>query len=657
MKTIQALVVFCFFTTSLFAQDKEEIKAKYGKVNNDDVQMKYYSNDSSAEAVVLYEEAYITFDYDHLSGVKMVFSYFGRFKVLKKSGLDRGIIKIPLYEGTYDQKEGLRNIDGCTYNWENGKIVSSKLTKESIFHEHIVDNRYQYKLSLPNLKEGSVFEYRYIKETPFSVDYTPDTWFFQGSIPVQWSELNLYMPENFNYRILKGGYLRFFINTQESANLKLGDLEVSGTRHKLAVKNAPAFHDEAFVTSKVDYISRVDFELTSVVLPDKSVKKFTETWDNLAKTLLKTEHYEESFRRTGFLSPVIQELKMLKDTAQQIQRAFDHISKNLEWSNTVSVFSQTDASKVYENKKGTATEINLLLVSLLKAIGLEANPVILSTRGNGKINELYPSLDQFNYTIACVTWRGKDILMDATDRFTKPGMLPERCLSRTGRLIKLDASRFVSLLPTEKNSRLEMLNASLDPATGEINGNTVISKGGYDGHDMRESAKEQGEANLLKDIKKNNAEWKISNLKLENKENITEPVKLSFDFNFPENVSATVIYLNPMLSGKIESNPFTEQHRIYPVDLTTTSDNMYMATIKIPEGYVVETVPAPTSVALPDNLGKFTYMINTVGDAVKISSRITLNDFYFAPEEYELLRNFYDLIVQKHAEQLVFKKK
>ena len=639
MKIIQLLVLCCLLSNTLAAQEKE-MKTKYGKVTEEEVKMQYYSKDSSAEAVVLYEQGEIWFDYDNLSGVKIMFSYFGRIKILKKSGLDRGIIKIPLFQGSFDERELLRNLDGCTYNMENGKMVTSKLTKESIFHEHIVDKRYQDKLSFPNLKEGSVFEYRYTKETPFSVNITPDSWFFQGSIPVQWSELNMVIPQNFNYRILKGGYLPFISNTQGTIGIKLGSWETIGTNHHMAVKYAPAFHDEAYVTSKRDYISRIDFELTSIEFPDKSKKNYTDTWDNLSKTLLKSEHYNEAFRRTGFLSSIIQELKGVKDTTEKIKRAFEYVTKNVQWNNKVSVYAHTDAKMVFDNKTGTATEINLILISLLKAIGLEANPVILSTRGNGKINELYPSLEQFNYTIACVSLKGNDILMDASDPFTKPGMLPEHCLSGTGRLIKEEGSRFVSLIPTEKNMRFEMLTASLNTSSGEITGSTVISKGGYEAHEMREAIKEQGESNLLKDFKKANAEWKIENFKLENKDNISESVKLSFDFHFPENVSSGTIYLNPMLSGRVESNPFTEQTRIYPVDLTAASDNAYIATIKIPEGYVVDEIPKPATVALPDNLGKFTYIINTSADAIKISSRITLNEFYFAAEEYEFLRPY-----------------
>jgi len=653
MKSIQLLLI-CMISTTLLAQEKE-IKAKYGKISEEDVKMKYYSKDSSAEAVLLYEEADISFSYDDLSGIKMIMNYFGRYKILKKSGLDRGIIKIPLYQGTFDQRELLSNVDGCTYNWENGKIVSSKLTKASIFHEHVVDDRYQDKLSLPNLMEGSVFEYRYTKETPFSVQYVPDAWFFQGSIPVQWSELTVKMPKNFTYRILPAEQVNFAINTQGNIGMKLGDLETSATIYRMAVKHVPAFHEQMFMTSTRDYKMRVEFELTSVTIPNRPIMNFSEGWGNLAGTLLKSGHYSETLKRQAFLAPTIESIKEIKDTMQRIQKAFDYVSKTLEWNEIASVFAQTDASKVFENKKGSATEINLILVSLLRAVGLKANPVIISTKSNGKINERYPSLHQFNYTIVSVDYKGEDLLMDATDRYTKPGMLPERCLNFKGRLINEDRSRFVSLDPKISRGKMEMVTASMDPKTGEIKGKIVASNTGYKAHEMKVAMKENGEEHVAKEIKKKNAEWKIENFKIENNEG-AEDVNMTFDFRLPEDISAEIIYLNPLMTGKLASNPFTEQNRVYPVDLGTPSDEVTIATIKIPEGYQIDEYPKAANVELPDNMGKFTYTISTIGDAIKITSRITMKEYRFSANEYEMLREFYDHIVQKHAEQLVIAK-
>jgi hypothetical protein len=654
MKIIQLAALVCFVTTSALAQERPDVK--YGKVSADDFKTTY-TTDSSAEAVVIYENGDVEFGVDDFS-ITIIKRYHVRMRILKKSGTDRGIIKIPLTKIGSGFSELLRSFDGCTYNLENGKVIASKLKNESVFHEHVSEDQYQDKMSFPNLKEGSIFEYRYVLETPYAVRSNPEPWYFQKDIPVVWSEYKVLAPVYLTYRNVIGGYLKFFINKKENSRTNLSSgLDLPATSYQYVVKDIPSFHEEKFITSKKDYLSKVNFELISVAIPGRPISNFADTWDNVTKNALKNYNFGEYLDQKKFLKSVAQEISLVKDTVKKINAAFEYISKNIKWNNTISLVPLKDLSAVFENKTGNSAEINVMLINLLKSLGFDANIVILSTRGNGEINELYPMMGQFDYSIACVTLNGKDILMDATDPFTKPGMLPERCLTGIGRLMKDKGARFVSLRPGEKSARFEMLTASLNPSSGEISGNSVISKAGYDGHEVREQIQEKGEEDIAKTFKKSNAEWEIKNFRLENKDNVSEPIKLSFEFKYPENVSATTIYINPMLSGKISSNPFTEQNRIYPVDLIFTSDNMYMATIKIPEGYTVEELPKAVSVALPDNLGKFSYMINVVGTDIKISSRITLNEYYFAPQEYELLKNFYDLIVQKHAEQLVLKKK
>jgi hypothetical protein len=654
MKIIQLAALVCFVTTSALAQERPEVK--YGKVSADDFKTAF-TTDSSAEAVVIYENGDLEFGVDG-SSITMIKRYHVRMKILKKSGTDRGIIKIPLMKYGGGASELLRSFDGCTYNLENGKVVASKLKNESVFHEHVSGDFYQDKMSFPNLKEGSIFEYRYVLETPYGVRHNPEPWYFQKDIPVAWSEYAVLIPVYLTYRNITGGYCKFAINKKENSRTNLSSgWDVPATAFQYAVKNIPSFHEEKFITSRKDYLSKINFELISVAMPGEMVYNFADSWENVTKSALKGYNFGEYLDQKKFLKSAVQEISQIKDTMKKINAAFEYISKRIKWDDTKSLIPFKDLPVVFENKTGNSAEINVMLINLLKALGFDANIVILSTRGNGEINELCPMMGQFNYSIACVTLNGKDILMDATDPFTKPGMLPERCLTGLGRLMKEKGSRFVSLRPAEKSARFEMLTASLNPSSGEISGSSVISKAGYGGHEIREQIQEKGEEDIAKTFKKSNAEWEIKNFKLENKDNVSEPVKFSFDFKYPENVSATTIYINPMLSGKMESNPFAEQNRIYPVDLIFTSDNMYMATIKIPEGYTVEELPKATSVALPDNLGKFSYMINVVGTDIKISSRITLNEYYFAPQEYELLKNFYDLIVQKHVEQLVLKKK
>ena len=42
--------------------------------------------------------------------------------------------------------------------------------------------------------------------------------------------------------------------------------------------------------------------------------------------------------------------------------------------------------------------------------------------------------------------------------------------------------------------------------------------------------------------------------------------------------------------------------------------------------------------------------------AIQLRTRLKLNKANFAPQDYETLRNFFAFVVQKQAEQIVFKK-
>jgi hypothetical protein len=52
----------------------------------------------------------------------------------------------------------------------------------------------------------------------------------------------------------------------------------------------------------------------------------------------------------------------------------------------------------------------------------------------------------------------------------------------------------------------------------------------------------------------------------------------------------------------------------------------------------------------------FEYLIGKVGNSIQLRCTLKMNIANFNIEDYETLRNFYGLIVQKQSEQIVFKK-
>ena len=63
-------------------------------------------------------------------------------------------------------------------------------------------------------------------------------------------------------------------------------------------------------------------------------------------------------------------------------------------------------------------------MTLLRELGLQSDPVILSTRSNGAIHPAQIMVNQFNYVIASVNIGDKTYLLDATEKEGSYNLLP-----------------------------------------------------------------------------------------------------------------------------------------------------------------------------------------------------------------------------------------
>ena len=114
--------------------------------------------------------------------------------------------------------------------------------------------------------------------------------------------------------------------------------------------------------------------------------------------------------------------------------------------------------------------------------------------------------------------------------------------------------------------------------------------------------------------------------------------------------------ISPLLFEKTKTNPFKLKERLYPVEFPYPVNETLMFTWIIPEGYVVDQIPKPAIVALPGDGGKFYYSVAQNGNAVTIVSKIQINKTLFLPEEYELIKEFFNQIIAKQGEMILIKK-
>jgi hypothetical protein len=655
---------------------------KFGKPEPKDFDAKNFVADSAAEAVVLCDFGRSRFEVGAADeGFRTVFERVTRIKILKKAGYDWATVEVPLYhEGGKGEK--LINLRGFTYNMVNGEVVKEKLEPSAAFREESAPNVTTRKFTLPNVREGAVIEYSYSVVSDFFFNY--QDWQFQRSIPVRWSEYRAQIPEYFDYKILMQGYVPLAVSEHPSGTTQYvvrwsstieaglnGERTAGGsenvvaqvTNHCWATQNVPAFRDEPFMTSARDYVSRIDFELAGVKWPNQVYKPVAATWQGINDQLLNEESFGQQLRRGGFLKDQLTPLlAQEKDPAARVAAIHALVRKAVKYDGHDRLYSQSTIRKAYDQHRGNAADVNLLLIAALREAGFQANPVVLSTRDHGFVSQDFmPMLSRFNYVVAHVPLpEGKEMLVDATEELVPCSMLPTRCLNGTGRLImpKEADSRWISLVPQQRLTEYQQIQLTLD-ATGGYTGKVHSEHGGYAGLAQRDRLRDKGEKKFVEELLKGREGWNIAKYQFAQRDALDKPLSLDYEVSVAGgDAPAGTLYLRPLQHFGNSKNPFVHEDRKFPVDFGCAVDETLVMTLTLPAGYEVEELPKAAAVTLPDNGGRFMFQAQpNANGTIQVMSRLNLSRPVYFAEEYANLREFYRLVVAKHAEQIVLKKK
>lgn len=676
MKIFISLLILSFYlATQLAAQDSPKIK--FEKVTPEEVRMTVYEQDTTAAAVILYDEGSSEVIYNQTKGFTLEYQRFVRIKILKQSGTDWGNFSIPLYSSIQNREE-IGTIKGITFNFENGKVEKTEMKKDAVFRER--ENKYweMIRLSLPAVKTGSVIDLKYSIVSPLL--WNLRSWKFQYLIPVKWSQYEVIYPEYFNYNHSSLGYhpLNSQTETTKNASINLtttthtnGALVGSGNQRtnesipyranvfNYTAKDVPALKTEPYLTTLENYTTKLKFELSNIDLTKigGSFKNYTSSWNEIASGLLLDDDFGVQIKSANFAKDDIAALTAGKtDEKQKMIALYTFIQQNIKWDKLKSYMPSKSLRKTFNDKTGNSAEINLLLVAMLKESGIEADPVILSTRDNGMVSFVHPTLSDCNYVIARAMINGTAVLLDATEPNLPAGLIPFRCLNGQGRLIKKDHTVEVPLVDSKSVS-----NTSIDIVLkdGKFTGTLNSIEGGLNAFYFRESVKDaSGEKEFFEKLKNKSTDIQFDDYTYSNLDSIykyTEK-KYSIVLQNDTETDADIIYFNPVLANRIASNPFTAPTREYPVDYGVPFTDTYQLSLVIPEGYAVEELPQNKSFGLEGKSGSFFYQTSQVGNRIILSMRLNIEKSLFLPAEYQMLKEFYNLLVSKEAEQIVLKK-
>lgn len=675
LKTMRLLryplvIFFSFLTLASFCQHKKDgAKIKFGDVKPEDFTPTVYSLDSNANAIILADIGETKYEGGNHGDFNIVYNRITRIRLINKNGFDLASVQIPLYFGN-NEEEMLSNFEAATYNIENGKVVATKVDKASLFKDKYDKNHTVRKFTFPNIKEGSIIEYKYTVSSPFYVYLDP--WEFQTSTPCLWSEYQVTIPNDIlDFVLTRKGYLPYAIDTsfddgKQSYNIlfpgdateaaQVGVATSNTVTAHWAIKDIPALKKERFITSLSNYRSVIKFQLRRLKSPTH-VTDYLGNWDQFVERLTKDDDFGVPISdRNGWLNDELK--KITAGSANNLEKAhkvYNYIRDNFSCLSDDGYKTTKPLKKVFQDKNGTVGDINLLLVAALKNAGLDATPALLSTRSNGIASEIYPLIEQYNYVICDVKIDGRDYTLDATNKWAGFGKLDEELYNGSARLIAPVPSLVPLVADSLKESKVTTVFMMNDEDGKGLSASFTSRLGEHEGMDFRGMMSKKTQEEYFKGQKKAfGFETTISDTEIDSLNQPDEPVTVKYSFTLkPEE---DIIYLSPLLTEAQKENPFKAAERLFPVEMPYCTDETYVLNMEVPKGYKVEEMPKSARVKLNDDDGMFEYVIAASGNRIQLRCRVSIKKATFLPEDYQTLRDFYGFIVKKEAEQIVLKK-
>lgn len=644
-------------SSTVMAQEMQP-NLKFGSPTKEEIAMKEYPADKKAPAVVLYHN--VKHFYSLRKGYWQLYTDVDcKIKILTSEGKDETNVSIGYYESKNESsiKEKVVGLKAVSYNIEDGKVVKTKMKSSEIFTERIDDNHVTTKFSVPNVKPGSVIEYSYRKESDF---YSLiDTWVAQQKIPVLYSRVQLSIPDRFVFQFNQSGAHQLEASKMVSnvyIDLPSETASLSGTDYEWVARNLPGVDADNYIYDVTDFLDKVEFELSAIYVPGYVCENLSSTWDAVIKNLKEADSFGKRLKISNPLKEELAKLNIDKivNVDDKVATIFHLLKSKVKWDKQYRLGGD-NASKILKRGTGSNADINFILIAMLKAAGLKAYPVLMSSRDNGRM-AFFPSLRGLNTFIVAVD-KGNDkyLYLDGSSEDGSLYALPSNLLVDRCILVRDDTFDWVDVQHAMKGLEQIFIESEIDEK-GIVRGHFQSVMKDESAADFRHDFREVKDSITFVDSMAKADGLRITNYKM-NDMNVERISTHEFDFVKAYDATEDRIYVNPMIVGFLHENPFKKETRELPVEFAHLNTIVQTVSIKLPEGYVVEELPKGVMTYTVDKGLEFVFMVNQNSEGVlQMQYRFNVKRLLFGVDEYEYVKHIFESVVKRLDDVVVLKK-
>ena len=635
---------FLFLLMSLLlssAVAQKKVKAFHAsEVKKGDLSSKPFRDYPASQARILFDYGQLDFN-ETENGFDIKRKRHLRIKILNDTLLSAHDLGLTSFE-----KDELVSIKH--YTLIDGDMVVSEISDKwsSLFKYGSLTK------GLSAIKSGDIIEFIF-ESTLESPEELPG-WQFEYEIPVDYSEWYAEIPGMFKYRPSFKGYVPLLVNSSELLKDKNKNwVEIDGFyvfQYRFLIKDIPPFKKVVYSPSSRNYLTAVDFYLEEVKAY-KSYKAISgQTWDQVSAQLFKDEKIEGRINDFD-VSKVINEFNLDSNRENSIIQIYDWLSNTIKWNGDIGIYAENSLSTVIENKEGSIAEINLLLTALLRAVGVKSQALILRTTDQGEVNMELPSASQFNYLICWVDLDGYDLLLDASDPCLDVGILRPTSLNNKGLKV---TSRFEDWVDLEER-RIAKFKIITDCTIKDqsLLASVSVSKLNYFAIADCRNFKNVNELLRIE------PGVVIKNVSLSRKDSIFTGNRIRFDCNADSLVrkSGSSWSFVPFWFEKVQSSPFEDKERRYPIVFPFLFEYNWIFTLKYDSTITISDIPKPEEISVPDNSIRFIYKVVELDGILQINAQLSILRRRYDPRSYESILEFYDELFKKFNDELKIKVK
>lgn len=314
-----------------------------------------------------------------------------------------------------------------------------------------------------------------------------------------------------------------------------------------------------------------------------------------------------------------------------------------------------------EKKYGDCKGLSIYMKAALKAVGIKSYIALLNAEYNSEpVDPSFPEYG-FDHVILCIPQSKDSIWLECTSNTADFGVLGSFTENRYALLITDDGG---VLVPTPASRASEnILNAKTmvelyEDGSGK-SVTTFTTSGSYkdiiEGYNVIEENKDEQKEFLIHNYGFKQADQLEIN-KNDDSKMLSTSIKLSFE-QIPEFIAGNKMFIAPRLyklwSYKL---PKAENRRLdfyFPNPFIETDTTIY----KLPEGYVVDALPAPKSLNCEYGSYKTNFWFDANNNSIYSTAKLELTQFKIPALKYDSVENFFDEVMQQELQKIVIENK